>query len=77
MPKKSRRDGWQHWGGTRPRKWQNGGKAGGYARYSSSFARCFRGLERFQAKWRPVRVKRTRQNKNPEPRFDSIETERL
>src|SRR5216683_3534897 len=39
-------------------------------------------LERFQAKacpgldpgWRPVRVKKTRQVKNPEPRFDSIET---
>ena len=38
--------------------------------------------ERFQAKacpgfdpgWRPVRVKKTRQIKNPEPRFDSIET---
>jgi len=33
-------------------------------------------LERFQAKWRPVRVKKTRQIKNLEPRFDSIETER-
>jgi hypothetical protein len=41
-------------------------------------------LERFQAKacpgldpgWRPVRVKKTRQIKNPEPRFDLIETER-
>jgi hypothetical protein len=33
--------------------------------------------ERFQAKWRPVRVKKTRQIKNLEPRFDSIETERL
>jgi glycosyltransferase involved in cell wall biosynthesis len=33
-------------------------------------------LERFQAKWRPVRVKKTRQIKNPEPRFDSIETEK-
>jgi hypothetical protein len=33
-------------------------------------------LERFQAKWRPVRVKKTRQFKNPEPRFDSIETEK-
>jgi hypothetical protein len=30
--------------------------------------------EDFQAKWRPVRVKKTRQIKNPEPRFDSIET---
>jgi hypothetical protein len=40
-------------------------------------------LERFQAnacpgldpEWRPVRVKKTRQINNPEPRFDSIETE--
>src|SRR6202011_4955961 len=32
-------------------------------------------LERFQAKWRPVRVKKTRQIKNLEPRFDPIETE--
>jgi hypothetical protein len=32
--------------------------------------------ERFQAKWRPVRVKKTRQIKNPERRFDSIETEK-
>ena len=31
-------------------------------------------LERFQAKWRPVRVKKTRQIKNPEPRFE-IETD--
>jgi hypothetical protein len=33
-------------------------------------------VERFQAKWRPVRVKKTRQIKNLEPRFDSIETEK-
>jgi hypothetical protein len=33
-------------------------------------------LERFRAKWGPVRVKKTRQNKNLEPRFDSIETEK-
>src|SRR5664279_363355 len=33
-------------------------------------------LERFQAKWWPVRVKKTRQLKNLEPRFDSIETEK-
>src|SRR5260370_24631514 len=41
-------------------------------------------LARFQAKacpgldpgWTPVRVKKTRQIKNPEPRFDSIETEK-
>jgi hypothetical protein len=31
--------------------------------------------ERFQAKWKPVRVKKTRQNKNLEPRFDAIGTE--
>jgi hypothetical protein len=31
-------------------------------------------LERFRAKWIPVRVKKTGQNKNLEPRFDSIET---
>src|SRR5216684_3395450 len=30
---------------------------------------------RFRAKWKPVRVKKTRQIKNLEPRFDSIETE--
>jgi hypothetical protein len=30
-------------------------------------------LERFQAKWIPVRVKKTRQTKNLDPRFDSIE----
>jgi hypothetical protein len=34
-------------------------------------------LERFPAKWRPVRVKKTRQIKNLEPCFDSIETKRL
>jgi len=33
-------------------------------------------LKRFPAKWRPVRVKKTRQIKNLEPRFDSIETEK-
>jgi hypothetical protein len=33
-------------------------------------------LERFRAKWIPVRVKKTRQNKNPEPRSDSIGTEK-
>jgi hypothetical protein len=33
-------------------------------------------LGRFQAKWRPVRVKKTRQIKNLEPRFDSIEAEK-
>jgi hypothetical protein len=33
-------------------------------------------LERFRAKWIPVRVKETRQNKNLEPRSDSIGTEK-
>ena len=33
-------------------------------------------LERFPAKWRPVRVKKTRQNKNLEPRFDAIEAQK-
>ena len=33
-------------------------------------------LERFQAKWKPVRVKKMRQIKSLEPRFDSIETEK-
>jgi hypothetical protein len=33
-------------------------------------------LERFQAKRRPVRVKKTRQIENLEPRFDSIETKK-
>jgi hypothetical protein len=33
-------------------------------------------LECFQAKWKPVRVKKTRQIRNLEPRFDSIEAEK-
>ena len=33
-------------------------------------------LERFRAKWTPVRVKKTRQITNLELRFDSIETEK-
>src|SRR5439155_9354258 len=33
-------------------------------------------LERFPAKWGPVRVEKTRQIKNPEPRSDSIGTEK-
>jgi hypothetical protein len=37
--------------------------------------RDFDALERFQAKWRPVRVKKTRQTRNLELRFDFIETE--
>ena len=32
-------------------------------------------LERFRAKWKPVRVKKTRRNKRLEPGFDSIKTE--
>ena len=32
--------------------------------------------ERFPAKWEPVRVKKTRQNKNLEPRSDLIGTEK-
>ena len=32
--------------------------------------------ERFRAKWIPVRVKKTRQNKNLEPRSDSLGTEK-
>src|ERR1700722_9959275 len=35
-----------------------------------------RRLERFRAKWTPVRAKKTRQNKRPEPRSDSIRTEK-
>jgi hypothetical protein len=31
--------------------------------------------KRFQPKWVPVRVKKTRQNKNLEPRSDEIGTE--
>jgi hypothetical protein len=33
-------------------------------------------LEYFPAKWRPVRVKKTRQNKNLDSPFDSIEAEK-
>jgi hypothetical protein len=33
-------------------------------------------LKRFQAKWTPVRVNKTRQIKKLEPHFDSIETEK-
>ena len=33
-------------------------------------------LERFRAKWAPVRVRETRQNKNLKPRSDSIGTEK-
>jgi hypothetical protein len=46
-------------------------------RRKRSGCRCSkRALERFQAKWKPVRVKKTRQIKNLEPRFDSIEAEK-
>jgi hypothetical protein len=31
-------------------------------------------LEHFQAKWTPVRMKKLRQNKDLEPRFDSIKS---
>jgi hypothetical protein len=41
---------------------------------TSSNGRTF--LERFRTKWKPVRVKKTRQNKNLEPRSDSIGTEK-
>src|SRR5271170_6790971 len=34
-------------------------------------------LERFRAKWTPVRVKKTRQNKRLEPRSDSSRTEKV
>jgi len=33
-------------------------------------------LERFPANWTPVRAKKTRQNKNLEPRSDSVGTEK-
>jgi len=36
-----------------------------------------RRLKRFRAKWMPVRVKKTRQNKKLEPGSDPIRTERL
>jgi hypothetical protein len=45
-------------------------------RFEQRWAAQFGSLERFQAKWIPVRVKKTRQIKNLEPRFDSIETEK-
>ncbi|MCP1807092.1 hypothetical protein ABIF73_000536 [Bradyrhizobium japonicum] len=37
---------------------------------------CRKALERFQAKWIPVRIKKTRQNKKLMPRSDSVGTER-
>ena len=45
-------------------------------RRSTSFGRSPQSLERFRAKWTPVRVKKTRQNKKLEPRSDSIRTEK-
>jgi hypothetical protein len=48
-----------------------GANAGFSAKQAASFV-----PKRFQAKWKPVRVKKTRQIKNLEPRFDSIETEK-
>ena len=33
------------------------------------------GLERFRAKWTPVRMKKTRQHERPEPGSDSIRTD--
>ncbi len=36
---------------------------------------AFRSLKRFRAKWEPVRVKKTRQNKKLEPGSDSIRTD--
>jgi hypothetical protein len=39
--------------------------------------RSGRVLERFDAKWKPVRVKKTRQNRRGEPGSDSMRTDRL
>src|SRR6266487_2336875 len=51
--------------------------------YGGGDATCLNGrrhrgfvLKRFPAKWRPVRVKKTRQTKNLEPRSDAIGTEK-
>jgi hypothetical protein len=43
-------------------------------RQGAFFARS--ALKRFPAKWNPVRVKKARQNKKPEPRSDSIGSEK-
>ena len=56
----------------------------GHALRSPVRNRVLNGLERFRAKacpgldpgWIPIRVKKTRQNKNPEPRSGSIGTEK-
>jgi len=53
-------------------------------RLAAEIRRASMPLERFRAKhaldlicgWRPARVKKTRQIKNPEPRLDSVETEK-
>jgi beta-lactamase family protein len=58
------------WAARRPFKLQSGLRDRVH-RTTSAFC-----LERFPAKWIPVRVKKTRQNKEIEPRFDSIETEK-
>src|SRR5437773_12250746 len=50
-----------------------GGRTG---RESAGSSRAGATLERFRAKWTPVRVKKTRQNKNLEPGSDSIGTEK-
>src|SRR6202035_1423917 len=47
-----------------------------FPKFHCHFLRAARCLERFQAKWTPVRVKKTRQIKNLEPCCDSPETER-
>src|SRR5690606_2500892 len=62
----------------------SGGKAGrsgaanaGQPRYRPETRAGLAGiLERVRAKWIPVRVKKTRQNKKLEPGFDSIEAEK-
>jgi hypothetical protein len=51
---------------------QNGPDATGFARANMPRFRRWR----FQAKQRPVRLKKTRQIRKLAPRFDSIETEK-
>jgi hypothetical protein len=48
----------------------------GWNHPSDKNTRRFNELEHFQAKWKPVRVKKMRQNKNLEPRSDKIGTEK-
>jgi len=45
------------------------------AAWPASMPASRRALQRFQAKWLPVRVKKTRKNRNLEPRSDSIGSE--